>query len=73
MRNAALKLDPRDNAPLAFRDLPEGTPFSSWNQGCALVADVLEHVVNAARGEVLTKAELTEHNDFIPGKRGISL
>jgi hypothetical protein len=73
MRNAALKLDPKDNAPIAFRDLRKRDPISDLNQDCALVADVLEQVAKAANGEVLTKAELIGHNDFIPGKRGISI
>ncbi len=73
MRNAALKLDPKDNALLAFGDLREGEPISSLNHICALVADVLEQVAKAANGEVLTRTKLTGHNDFIPGKRGISL
>ena len=78
MRNAALRLDPKDNALIAFRDLRKGDPISYLNQDCAVVADVPEadvpeQVAKAANGEVLTKAESIGHNDFIPGKRGISL
>jgi len=34
---------------------------------------ILESVIQAASGEVRTKAELLGQDDFIPWKRGISL
>jgi altronate hydrolase len=35
--------------------------------------DVLQLVVRVASGEVRTKAEVKEQEDFIPWKRGVSL
>jgi altronate hydrolase len=34
---------------------------------------ILEHVIQVASGEVHTKAELLNQDDFIPWKRGVSL
>jgi altronate hydrolase len=34
---------------------------------------MLEHVIKVASGEIKAKADISDHNDFIPWKRGISL
>jgi len=36
-------------------------------------ANILDFVVKVASGEIRTKAELKQQEDFIPWKRGVSL
>lgn len=54
-------------------DINTGTIISGEVSIEAMGEEILEYVIKAASGEVLTKAELLHQDDFIPWKRGVSL
>lgn len=54
-------------------DLDAGTVIRGEESIEAAGERILEHVIRTASGEVIAKAEIGEHDDFIPWKRGISL
>ena len=66
------------NTKLATRmkdiiDINTGTIISGERTIAEMGEEILEYVVKAASGEVQTKAEQLNQDDFIPWKRGVSL
>jgi altronate hydrolase len=54
-------------------DINTGTIISGEKTIAEMGEEILEYVIQAASGEVKTKAELLNQDDFIPWKRGVSL
>ncbi len=54
-------------------DINTGTIISGERSIEQMGEEILEYVIQAASGEVRTKAELLNQDDFIPWKRGVSL
>lgn len=54
-------------------DINTGTIISGEKTIEEMGEEILEYVIQAASGEVRTKAELLNQDDFIPWKRGVSL
>ncbi|RFS25127.1 altronate dehydratase [Chitinophaga silvatica] len=66
------------NTKLATRmkdiiDINTGTIISGERSIEEMGEEILEYVIKTASGEVYTKAELLNQDDFIPWKRGVSL
>lgn len=66
------------NTKLATRmkdiiDINTGTIISGEQSIAGMGEEILEYVIKAASGEVHTKAEQLNQDDFIPWKRGVSL
>lgn len=66
------------NTKLATRmkdiiDINTGTIISGEKSIEEMGEEILEYVIKTASGEVYTKAELLNQDDFIPWKRGVSL
>nr|WP_295867251.1 altronate dehydratase family protein [uncultured Chitinophaga sp.] len=66
------------NTKLATRmkdiiDINTGTIISGEHSIAEMGEQILEYVIKAASGEVHTKAEQLNQDDFIPWKRGVSL
>lgn len=74
MRDAVLKVDPRDNVLIALRDLRKYEQISFAGKTCVLQSDVPAKHKFAT--EELTPGSLVKIygvDDFIPWKRGVSL
>ena len=54
-------------------DINTGTIISGEKTIEEMGEEIMEYVIQAASGEVKTKAELLNQDDFIPWKRGVSL
>ncbi len=54
-------------------DINTGTIISGEHSIAEMGEQILEYVIKAASGEVRTKAEQLNQDDFIPWKRGVSL
>ncbi|MFX1703865.1 altronate dehydratase family protein [Chitinophaga sp. CC14] len=66
------------NTKLATRmkdiiDINTGTIISGEQSIAGMGEEILEYVIQTASGEVYTKAEQLNQDDFIPWKRGVSL
>ncbi|MCW3463413.1 UxaA family hydrolase [Chitinophaga nivalis] len=66
------------NTKLATRmkdiiDIDTGTIISGQHSIEEMGEQILEYVIEAANGNIYTKAELLHQDDFIPWKRGVSL
>jgi altronate hydrolase len=66
------------NTKLATRmkdiiDINTGTIISGEQSIAGMGEEILEYVIKTASGEVHTKAEQLNQDDFIPWKRGVSL
>ncbi|MFY0254740.1 UxaA family hydrolase [Chitinophaga sp. 30R24] len=54
-------------------DINTGTIISGAHSIAEMGEEILEYVIKTASGEIRTKAELLNQDDFIPWKRGVSL
>ncbi|MBL4676201.1 MAG: altronate dehydratase [Mucilaginibacter sp.] len=54
-------------------DINAGTIIDGTETLEQMAARMLNHVIEIASGNIKAKADTTDHNDFIPWKRGISL
>lgn len=54
-------------------DIDAGTVITGEDTIESMGEKLLEYIIKAASGEIITKAELKGQNDFIPWKRGVSL
>jgi altronate hydrolase len=54
-------------------DIDTGTIISGQHSIAEVGEQILEFVVKSASGEIHTKAEILQQDDFIPWKRGVSL
>ncbi|WP_160711600.1 UxaA family hydrolase [Chitinophaga solisilvae] len=54
-------------------DIDTGTIISGQHSIAEMGEQILEYVIKAASGEIHTKAETLNQDDFIPWKRGVSL
>jgi altronate hydrolase len=54
-------------------DINAGTIIDGEESLPQMAARMLNYIIDTASGDIKAKADLSEHNDFIPWKRGISL
>jgi altronate hydrolase len=54
-------------------DFNAGTVISGDKTISEAADELLEYIIKVASGEVKTKADLLNQNDFIPWRRGVSL
>lgn len=54
-------------------DINAGTVITGEDTIESMGEKILEHIIKVASGEIVSKAVVHGHNDFIPWKRGISL
>ena len=71
-----LKLSSNTSLYESMNDITDLNAGSILNDGETIESmgeKIVEHIIEVANGEQLTKAEINGQNDFIPWKRGISL